>query len=138
MGDDTRDDEHHYTTMREFLREFTPEVMFPIPQATYDDKPLVICLEKVGGGTLGESYDGNWLYIIFWDDREWMKGRDFETGTPKTHVEAAAELAGLLAAYGDPDSGVENREQKLSARQLEMCQANHVRFQDFADVNGED
>jgi hypothetical protein len=42
-------------------------------------------IAKVGGGTLGEAYDGRWAYSA--DDDDWRD--DLHTGMPKTHAEAA-------------------------------------------------
>lgn len=57
-------------------------------------------LAKVGGGTLGKAYDGNWIYRVAVSPSHTEEGDDFATGTPKTHVNAARELAELLELEG--------------------------------------
>lgn len=53
---------------------------------------LRVAVSKVGGGTVGRKYTGDWVYEIrrgSHTGRVLMHGRDLHTGTPKTHAEAA-------------------------------------------------
>jgi hypothetical protein len=62
--------------------------------------PFAVYVSKVGGGTLGRSYEGAWHYQIV-DYRDgsptWglivTRGSDLNTGTPATHAEAAEIVA---------------------------------------------
>jgi len=61
-----------------------------------------IALYKLGGGTLGASYQGRWA----WRYRDVPTGRttsgdDLWTGTPKTHREAAEILSNVITAATD-------------------------------------
>lgn len=49
----------------------------------------IVSLEvsKVGGGTVGESYDGLWEVRIASDAGTLAEYNDLHTGTPKTHEE---------------------------------------------------
>lgn len=67
-----------------------------VPYTQDDDTAAVtVHVNKVGGGTLGHSYEGRWEVAItingtvtFWAD-------DIRTGTPKTH----AQVAGIAAEF---------------------------------------
>lgn len=51
-----------------------------------------VSISKIGGGTVGRKYDGDWAYAIRsrrHDGKLLMFGKDLHTGTPKTHREAA-------------------------------------------------
>lgn len=48
-----------------------------------------IDLYKVGGGTLGHTYDGLWGYRLTRRGKLVGDGETLRTGTPKTHQEAA-------------------------------------------------
>lgn len=78
-----------YTDGRDFFPEYTRELT---------DGTLVE-IEKVGGGTVGRSYDGNWRYRVTYADGDqtfsWDRG-DLHTGTPKTHAEALVILCEFL------------------------------------------
>lgn len=53
---------------------------------------LRVAVTKVGGGTVGRSYTGDWVYEIrrgSHTGKVLMHGRDLYTGTAKTHVQAA-------------------------------------------------
>jgi len=49
-------------------------------------------VSKVGGGTLGRAYTGHWHYRIVINGTV-HQGSDLHTGTPKTHAEAATQVA---------------------------------------------
>lgn len=64
-----------------------------------DGTRLVILVSKVGGGTLGRAYDGRWLYRVRPVSRRaavLAEGNDLNTGTPKTHAEAAEIVADFV------------------------------------------
>lgn len=79
------------------LRDFEPEATYDVPQLYRDDKPLTIQIAKSGGGTVGESYAGTWRAIVTLGDTELYRGQDLDTGTPKTHEQAARVLADYVA-----------------------------------------
>lgn len=59
-----------------------------------------IRISAVGGGTIGEAYEGSWYYSA--SGRRALgvspvHGDDLHTGTPSTHEQAARVLAGFLA-----------------------------------------
>lgn len=55
--------------------------------ARIDD--AVVDIYKVGGGTLGKAYIGQWGYRIARQDQETVQGQQLSTGLPYTHQEAA-------------------------------------------------
>ena len=59
------------------------------------DPSVVVRLHKVGGGTLGRSYEGVWYARIEVPLEDPIEGR-FSTGMPHTHSEAAVVAADLL------------------------------------------
>lgn len=83
-----------------------PEAVFRIPTTTTDQRePLEIRIAKVGGGTVGKSYDGRWFVDFYVYDALMLSEDGLGTGTSATHEEAAKIYAGILAGWGDPDSG---------------------------------
>jgi hypothetical protein len=73
-----------YADLRDFEAEYE----------TVTDEGLKIQIEKLGGGTLGKSYVGTWLYVVTGPDGvELERGMDFETNLPSTHEQAASVLA---------------------------------------------
>lgn len=70
-----------YTDLRDFEQEY---------EHTDPDTGLHVQLEKLGGGTLGRTYTGNWRYIITTADGiELARGQDLTTPLPRTHAQAA-------------------------------------------------
>lgn len=63
-----------------------------------DPKDWTIYISKIGGGTVGKAYTGDWCYLV--EDaatNEVIKqGSDLHTGTAKTHRQAARILASFL------------------------------------------
>ena len=53
------------------------------------DTPLWVNISKVGGGTVGKSYEGTWEYQITGPD-VLFSNDDLRTGTPHTHEYVAA------------------------------------------------
>lgn len=74
------------------LRDFEPEFTL------ITDDNLTIQIEKLGGGTVGKSYEGTWRYIVTNTDTgsEVRRGQNLVTGTPKTHEEAARILLDFM------------------------------------------
>jgi hypothetical protein len=50
---------------------------------------LTVRIAKVGGGTLGKSYDGSWEFEVLNHSGEVIQKSYLNTGTPMTHAEAA-------------------------------------------------
>lgn len=48
---------------------------------------------KVGGGTVGQRYDGDWICNLYVDD-DLAESVIYHVGTAKTHEEVAFEYAG--------------------------------------------
>lgn len=63
------------------------------------DEGDTVDLYKLGGGTLGRSYEGLWGYRHVRGRVEIASGQDLRTGTPKTHQEAAL----LVIEFSDHD-----------------------------------
>ncbi len=60
------------------------------PEYTTKILGMTVDIWKMGGGTLGRSYDGKWGYkVTSPNGRVIAEGDDLNTGTPKTHREAA-------------------------------------------------
>lgn len=60
------------------------------------DAQYTVSVNKVGGGTLGRAYEGLWEFRVSEpdsSDRTLWFGRDLNTGTPKTHMQAALDVA---------------------------------------------
>src|SRR5512140_607192 len=77
------------------LRDFTPEFIADTSDGTRLE------LEKLGGGTVGEAYDGTWRYVVtfpaaYGRESRQERGQDLETPLPKTHEEAAEILCDFL------------------------------------------
>ncbi|WP_019629665.1 hypothetical protein [Actinomadura atramentaria] len=107
------------------LRDFEAEAVFEPGDG------IRIEIEKLGGGTPGEAYDGTWRYIVTNTHAhgagEVMRGQDLETGMPITHAQAAAIVAGWLTA-GESRSDHERafgnaHEDTLSEFAYDMCEA---------------
>jgi len=71
-----------------------PKMLLP----EYPEPRITISVSKVGGGTLGESYEGLWHYRIYTRGYPVIAGNDLHTGTPKTHEQAARIVAGFLSS----------------------------------------
>lgn len=89
-----------YTDLRDFNAEYTVVV----PTMTTDVEPaLIIEIEKLGGGTVGELYTGTWRYRAYYGGHLFAQGQDLETGTAYCHDGAAQVLADSLAHSGGRD-----------------------------------
>lgn len=110
------------------LRDFSPEVTFHL----YGSRPISISLEKLGGGTVGNSYTGTWRYIVTWGDQETFREQRLDCALPTTHLGAARVLASWFASYGDPGSGYDG-DNLPTGTALEMCRHEHDTFSLFAD-----
>lgn len=115
------------------LRDFYPEATFNVPQLNRDDVPLVIEMEKSGGGGVGRAYDGTWRYVVNYDgqDRVYF-GQELETNRPHTHEEAAREVARWLSDYGDADSGYDG-DSRPTGTALKMCKREYDRLAMWAN-----
>jgi hypothetical protein len=110
------------------LRDFHPEATFNVPQLNHDDVPLVIKIEKSGGGDIGKAYSGTWRYVIDYDGQDCIYfGQELETGTPVTHKAAARLLARYLSDVGDPYSDPD-REDAPTGAARRMCQREYDRL----------
>lgn len=76
------------------LRDFEAEYSFP------GDNGIVVKIEKLGGGTVGKKYVGIWRYIVTCKGQEVARGQDYSTGTAKSHVWVARDIASLYDPYG--------------------------------------
>jgi hypothetical protein len=77
-----------YTDLRDFLAE-----------ASYIlSDGIEIHIEKLGGGDVGTAYTGTWRYIVphAHGGAEILRGQQLWSGTPITHAQAAALVAGWL------------------------------------------
>lgn len=90
------------------LRDFEPETTFHISGFSGDDRSLSIAIAKSGGGTVGRAHEGLWRAVVTYDGREIYCGGELNTPLPRTHGEAAAVLAELLAA-DHPDTSLATR-----------------------------
>lgn len=55
-----------------------------------DYPPFHVGINKIGGGTVGKAYEGDWEFeFANYISGQSTGGSDFHTGTPKTHEEAA-------------------------------------------------
>lgn len=83
---------HHYIGNRAD-HEYRTEVP-PLPGS---DGLLLLYVSKVGGGRLGERYEGAWYYQVIGCGLS-GHGDDLYTGMPHTHAEAAGVLVHILAS----------------------------------------
>lgn len=58
----------------------------------YEHDGLRVEIEKVGGGTIGKSYIGNWIYRVTLNGVEQTIGSDYVTNVPKPHHQVAFDL----------------------------------------------
>lgn len=86
-----------------FLQDFDSE--FEWAEQVYIDKTgeleeVTVYVSKMGGGTVGEKYEGRWLYTLVGsgssDPKVW--GDDFNTGMPHSHRYVARCIAMI---YGE-------------------------------------
>lgn len=84
----------------EHIRSSTPDRDFEFLSSPRlaDGRRLTVRISKVGGGTVGRAYDGRWHYRVrSANGRKILaEGDDLNTGTPKTHREAAEILLDFL------------------------------------------
>lgn len=78
-------------------RDFVPEYVVRI-----DAVGATVEISKLGGGTLGRSYAGLWEWTARLDSGEMIHSWDADwdmlnTGTPKTHRQAAFIVADFLS-----------------------------------------
>lgn len=58
-----------------------------------------IAVDKDGGGTLGNAYDGTWTVSVMNGPVYLLDGAEIRTGTPKTHAEVAQIAYGFATNY---------------------------------------
>jgi hypothetical protein len=61
----------------------------------------IIAVDKVGGGTLGKSYDGSWDTYLIINGQAYPATAGLNTGTPKTHAEVAEIAWDLIGGDGE-------------------------------------
>lgn len=76
------------------------EYTVDVPELYEDDKPMVIGVDKFGGGTVGSEYTGTW-FVTLYVDGEYNTSQEMVTGTHKTHAQVAQIFAGFLSAYAE-------------------------------------
>lgn len=60
---------------------------------------FTVHISKVGGGTIGRSYEGEWEFEVLNSDGSVIHESYFYTGMPKTHSQAAK----IVVSYYDPE-----------------------------------
>jgi hypothetical protein len=69
---------------------------------TDDSSGWTVEIDKLGGGTVGKSYEGHWIYeVTDAAGNHVASGGDLRTGTPKTHAQAARILLDFLTAESE-------------------------------------
>lgn len=74
------------------LRDFNPEFIW---QFDLDDgREVWVEIEKLGGGVVGQTYQGTWRYMVWLDPKRadgtlLIYGQDCESGSEINHLEAA-------------------------------------------------
>lgn len=62
---------------------------------------FTVHVNKVGGGTLGEAYEGDWEVVVMNGDVFVLDNNIIHTGTPKTHAGTAREAIMFAEAQID-------------------------------------
>lgn len=74
------------------------------PEYTAAIGGLSITVDKVGGGTLGRAYEGNWTITVS-NGPDYVYDSDtLHTGTPKTHAEVARIASTFASAKIDEEA----------------------------------
>lgn len=76
------------------LRTFNPEY------SKIFDTGVVVLVEKVGGGTSGYAYEGDWNYAVFYMGNIISNGSDYHSGTRKRHREVAEDIHSYFEKNG--------------------------------------
>lgn len=84
-----------------------------VPPMYEDDGHITIGIDKIGGGTLGSSYEGSWSVVIYVDHEAYDQTL-MQTGTPKRHDEVAAIAGQFLAASIDEVDNMEKYDRLTS------------------------
>jgi hypothetical protein len=79
------------------LRDFNPELI-----AYFDDGRgdwIEVSVEKLGGGRVGEYYEGSWRYVVSYahGSREIARGQDFHSAVTITHQRAAEYIFEIIS-----------------------------------------
>ncbi len=72
------------------LRDFSPEYSITVTAFDTDTDVYVIQVEKLGGGTPGRAYRGDWRVIVTCNGEEVLRTQELTSGTAITHKDAAA------------------------------------------------
>ena len=68
-----------------------------VPEHRHDGQVGVIEIMKVGGGTVGQSYDGSWLWRVYVPGTWNIKDQDeYASNVVETHQEVAKTIDELL------------------------------------------
>lgn len=62
------------------------------PESYYEHDGIRVEIEKVGGGTIGRKYIGNWFYRVIVHGVWTTSGSDYVTNTAKSHHQVAFDL----------------------------------------------
>lgn len=83
------------------LRDFEADAVFTVSKLNAGDPELTIAIEKLGGGTVGDAYEGIWRYVVTFAGEVIRYGQDLHTGYPTTHEGAAVLLADCVSCDVD-------------------------------------
>lgn len=72
-----------YTDFRDFEPELTIE---------FHEDEIKVAVEKLGGGLIGNKYEGQWRIVAYHQGREVLNTQDYYTGTPWTHIKVARDV----------------------------------------------
>ena len=81
------------------IYRFDAEYVVHVP-GLHGDRALTIEISAKGGGLVGETHAGGWIYRVRSDGTVMDSGADLHTPTPHTHAHVAAMLGEQLAADG--------------------------------------
>jgi hypothetical protein len=89
-------------------RDYEPETTLTLP-AEPGEPDLAIQIAKVGGGTVGRAYTGQWQAVITYAGREIYRTDDLYTNQACTHQGAARHLADFMSSDRTLDPAVARR-----------------------------
>lgn len=69
----------------------------------FNDDGYIVYVSKVGGGTLGRSYEGAWLYRIADKWGDWFDDDVMHTGTPWQHSTVAAAVLEYAMGFSETE-----------------------------------
>lgn len=71
------------------LRDFEPEYVLEVTDFETDTDVYNIQVQKLGGGTYGRAYRGDWRVVITCNGKEVLRTQELTSGTPMTHKDVA-------------------------------------------------